>query len=426
MKNKKIIILFIVILLVSNVFTGFIAYNSLLLKTERNVSTSKIENDNSTNESNAIKSGKIVIDKNEYETLKSIEDANKKVAELEKFILDKYYKEFDSKDFEDGMLKGIFNALGDPYSIYMNEEEFSRFLDDTKGTYSGIGVIVTPTDDGLVTVVSPIEDTPAEKAGVLSGDKIIKVGDMDVTSELMDEAVRNMRGKVGGTVHITIYRPSEQKNLEMDIVREDIRLKTVKSRMIGDIGYIRISMFDSLTADDFKKQLEEILNNELVGLIVDLRNNPGGSVSEVIQIADRLLGKQMIVYTKERSGKKNEYKSGFLKVDLPLAILTNSGSASASEILAGAVQDTKSGIIIGEKTFGKGIVQTVFPLDDGSGFKLTTSEYFTPNGRNIHGIGIEPDVKVEMPKNYRDIKEPTDEDDTQLQKAIELLHNNRK
>jgi carboxyl-terminal processing protease len=163
------------------------------------------------------------------------------------------------------------------------------------------------------------------------------------------------------------------------------------------------------------------MENNPKGLVIDLRNNPGGSLTEVVEIADELLGNQMIVYTENRVGQRREFKSGFLKLDIPMTVLVNGGSASASEILAGAIQDSNSGEIIGETTFGKGIVQTVIPLDDGTGFKLTTSQYFTPNGRNIHGIGIEPDVVIEMPESYYDIEEPTDADDVQLQKAIEVL-----
>ncbi len=423
--NKKIIALFVGLLIITNGFTSVVAYNSSLLGKSKN--TSDVSTAVSSENTNAVvPSGKILIDKSEYEALKSVSGLNKKVGELENFILDKYYKEFDRKNFEDGILKGIFESLNDPYSVYMNKEEFDRFLEDTKGMYRGVGIIVRPTDDGMVTVVSPIEDTPAQRAGIESGDKILKVDDMDVTAEVMDEAVRRMRGKVGETVHIEVYRPSIKKNVEFDITREDIRLKTVKSRMIGDVGYIRISMFDSLTSDDFLAQLDVLLKDDPKGLIIDLRNNPGGSVAEVVKVADRLLGKQMIVYTKDRDGKKNEYKSGFLKVDLPLVILTNGGSASASEILSGAVQDTGAGTIVGEKTFGKGIVQTVFPLDDGSGMKLTTSEYFTPNGTNIHGIGITPDVVVKMPESYKEIKNPKDSDDPQLQKAIEIINNKSK
>ncbi len=415
--KKRVVVFVIVALLITNLFTGLVThYTTLLMVGDiSNQQTVAVSN-------NKVKSGQILISKEEYETFKSLEAINSKIAELENFILKNYYKEFDRKDFEDGILKGIFMALGDPYSVYMNDEEFSRFIEDTKGTYSGVGIIVAPKKDGMVTVVSPIEDTPAERAGIRAGDKILKVNDFDVTADVMDEAVRQMRGKAGESVNITIYRPSDKRTLEIPIVREDIRLKTVKSRMIDDIAYIRISTFDSLTSEDFEKQLNELLSKNPKGLVVDLRNNPGGSVAEVVKIADRLLPKQMIVYTEDRDGKKHEYKSGFLSVDMPMAVIANGGSASASEILAGAIQDTGEGVIVGEQTFGKGVVQTVFPLDDNSGFKLTTSEYFTPNGRNIHGIGITPDYVVEMPKEYYDIKNPTDDDDIQLLKAIDVLH----
>ncbi len=422
--KRKIFILGIMLLLLTNSVTMHITKHMILNGDRIIISDAdymeyqalkqKGNGDNS-------KTGKVLVDKDKYETLQSLSAVNSKVEELEDFILDNYYKDFNREDFEEGILKGVFEALGDPYSLYMNKEEFGRFLEDTKGTYSGVGIIVAPKEDGMVTVVSPIEDTPAERAGIHAGDKILKVDDFDVTSDLMDEAVRRMRGKPGEKVYLKIFRPDDMKTLDIPIIRENIRLKTVKSDMKGDIAYIRISTFDALTSKDFKIHLSELLDKKPKGLIIDLRNNPGGSVSEVVKIADILLGKQLIVYTEDRNGHKDEYKSGASKVDLPMVVLTNRGSASASEILAGAIQDTKSGTIIGEQTFGKGVIQTVFPLKDDTGFKLTTSEYFTPNGKNIHGIGITPDIVIEMPKTYYEIENPTDADDVQLQKALNVL-----
>jgi len=434
MFNKKSIIIWgIVLLLLTNGATGAVTYYSTSmsqitsLESEDGITISKEDYDyyqslhSGTKE--AIEVGdKLLISKDEFESMNGDSDTFKKVKELRQFILENYYQDFDEELFIDGILKGLFMSLNDPYSVYMNQEDFSKFTEDNEGVYGGIGIIVAPTEDGMITVIAPIEDTPGERAGLMSGDKIIKVEDKDVNAELMDEAIRMMRGEPGTDVNITIYRESKGDPFDVAITREEIRLKTVKSRMLNDdIGYIRISMFDQITASDFKVQLEEVQKNNPKGLVIDLRNNPGGSLGEVVDIADQLLGSQMVVYTENRAGQRREFKSGFLKVDLPMVILTNGGSASASEILAGAVQDSNSGTIVGETTFGKGIVQTVIPLDDETGFKLTTSQYFTPNGRNIHGIGIEPDVMIEMPESYYDIEEPTDEDDVQLQKAIEVL-----
>ncbi len=435
MFNKKSIIIWgIVLLLLSNAATGVVTYYGMSmsqiasLESGNGVTVSKEDYDYyqslHAGTKDAIEVGdKLLISKDEYNSLNEDKETFAKVIELRKFILENYYQDFDEQEFTDGILKGLFMSLNDPYSVYMGQEEFGKFTEDNEGVYGGIGVIVAPTDDGMITVVAPIEDTPGERAGLKSGDKIIKVEGEDVNAELMDHAVSQMRGEPGTDVNITVYRESKTDPFDVSITREEIRLKTVKSRMLNDdLGYIRISMFDQITATDFKTNLEELQKNNPKGLVIDLRNNPGGSLGEVVDIADQLLGNQMIVYTENRMGQKREFKSGFLKVDLPMVVLTNGGSASASEILAGAVQDSNSGKIVGETTFGKGVVQTVIPLDDGSGFKLTTSQYFTPNGRNIHGIGIEPDVIIEMPESYYDIEEPTDEDDVQLQKAIEILN----
>lgn len=431
--KRTIIIWGIVILLLSNAATGAVVYfgtsmsQMTSLESGNGVTISKEDFEYyqslHAGTKNAIEVGdKLLISKDEYTALNEDKETFGKVIELRKFILENYYQDFDEEKFIDGILKGLFMSLEDPYSVYMDKEEFDRFTEDNEGTYGGIGIIVAPTDDGMITVVSPIEDTPGERAGIKSGDKIIKVEGEDVNAQVMDEAVRKMRGEPGTAVNITIYRESVGDPFDVSITREEIRLKTVKSRMLNDdLGYIRISMFDQITATDFKTNLEALLANSPKGLVIDLRNNPGGSLGEVVDIADQLLGNQMIVYTENRVGQKREFKSGFMKVDLPMVVLVNGGSASASEILAGAIQDSNSGQIIGETTFGKGVVQTVIPLDDGTGFKLTTSQYFTPNGRNIHGIGIEPDVVIEMPESYYDIEEPTDEDDVQLQKAIEVL-----
>ncbi len=287
--------------------------------------------------------------KDEYAALNEDKETFSKVIELRKFILENYYKDFDEEKFIDGILKGLFMSLEDPYSVYMGQEEFERFTESNEGSYGGIGVIVAPTEDGFITVVSPIEDTPGERAGLKSGDRIIKVEGEDVNAELMDEAVRNMRGEPGTSVSITIFRDGVANPIDVSITREEIRLKTVKSRMLNDdLAYIRISMFDQITADDFKTHMDGLLKENPKGLVIDLRNNPGGSLGEVVDIADQLLGNQMIVYTENRVGQKREYKSGFMKVDLPITVLVNGGSASASEILAGAIQDTDSGTIIGE------------------------------------------------------------------------------
>ncbi|MEJ8555081.1 S41 family peptidase [Tepidibacter sp. Z1-5] len=318
-----------------------------------------------------------------------------KLYSLEKVIEDNYYTDVDEGNLVDGSIKGLFEGLNDPYSQYMNKKEFERFMENTEGSFSGIGVIITPGEDGYITVVSPIEDSPGFKAGIKSGDKIIKVNGKDVTAKEMDEAIGMMKGKAGTEVEMTILRDNKDR-IDMKIKRDEIRLKTVKSEVLEDsIGYIRITQFDEKTADEFKTHLKQLQDKGIKGLIIDLRDNPGGLLDKCQEITDELIGEGTIVYTKDRNRKTKYYNSDKNKIDIPLAVLVNKGSASASEILSGAVRDNEAGTLIGTTTFGKGLVQTVRSLNDGSGFKLTVSQYFTPKGEYIHGKGITPDIVVE-------------------------------
>ncbi len=365
---------------------------------------------------------KVFVSEDELTRLKEVDKDFQKILYLKEYIENNYYQSTTETAFEDGILKGLFASLEDPYSEYMTKSEYDSFITHAKGTYGGVGIIVTPGEDGYITVVSPIEDTPGERAGIISGDKIIKVNDEDVTADKLDEAIALMKGKPGTKVDLTLVRKSRNEPFVVTIQREEIRLKTIRSKAMGDnIGYIRITMFDDKTADDFKSHLRELEAQNIKGLVIDLRNNPGGSLRECVEIADELLGKQVIVYTKDREGKEDYLRSDINKVDYPFTILVNNGSASASEILTGAVKDTDSGVIIGTRTFGKGLVQAVRELSDGTGFKLTTSQYFTPKGNYIHGKGIEPNIVVELPEELKEKPEITDEEDLQLQKALEVL-----
>lgn len=365
---------------------------------------------------------RVVISKRSYEYFKDLDKTYGKLTSLKSYIENEYYQPVDKTNFQDGMLKGLFASLGDPYSVYMNKKEFDDLMVHTSGTYGGIGVIMTPGKDGFITVVSPIEDTPGEKSGMKAGDKILKVNGLEVTAEKLDEAVAMIKGEAGSKVNLTVFRPDSDKTFGVDIVRENIRLKTVKSEILKDnIGYLRISMFDEQTAKDFKTHLRRLEKANISGLIIDLRNNPGGLLDQCTEIADELLGKGTIVYTQDRSGKREYLKSGESKVNFPYVLLVNKGSASASEILAGAVKDTKSGELIGTTTFGKGLVQQVKPLNDGSGFKLTTAQYFTPNGIYIHGKGIEPNIIIDIPKDLKEKISISKSEDVQLQKALAVL-----
>ncbi|MBV1817048.1 S41 family peptidase [Anaerosalibacter bizertensis] len=370
---------------------------------------------------------KVIIPKNEYEELSSVYKKYSKVMTIEESIKKNFLKDVKDEKLMDGQLKGMVESLEDPYSTYMTKAEFDDFMEHTKGIYGGIGVIVSPGEDNLITVVSPIEDTPGEKAGLKTGDKIIKIDGKEFTADKMDAAVKLMKGKPGTDVVLTILRKDKDKkaeNLELKIKREEIRLKSVKAQMLEDkIGYIKITSFDDLTYKDFKKEFETLEKDEAKGIILDLRNNPGGLLDVCADIADEFLGEGTIVYTEDKNGEREYLNSDKGKTDLPLVVLVNEGSASASEILAGAIKDTDRGVLVGTKTFGKGIVQRIIKLPDGSGYKLTVSEYFTPNGTNIHGIGIKPNVEVKLPEDIDIIGPENLNKDIQLKKAIEIMEN---
>lgn len=402
MSKKKTVTFTIILVLITNIAT-FIISNLLPIPLNK----------------------KVIIPKNEYEELSEVYKKYSKVMAIEESIKKNFLKDVKDEKLMDGQLKGIFESLEDPYSTYMTKAEFDDFMEHTKGVYGGIGVIVSPGEDNLITVVSPIEDTPGEKAGLKTGDKIIKVDGKEFTADKMDAAVKLMKGKPGTYVNLTILREDKDKkaeNLELKIKREEIRLKSVKAQMLEDkIGYIKITSFDDLTYKDFKKEFEVLEKDGAKGIILDLRNNPGGLLDVCADIADEFLGEGTIVYTEDKNGEREYLNSDKGKTDLSLVVLVNEGSASASEILAGAIKDTDRGVLVGTKTFGKGIVQRIIKLPDGSGYKMTVSEYFTPKGTNIHGIGIKPNVEVKLPEDVDIIGPENLNKDIQLKKAIEIM-----
>lgn len=402
MSKKKTLVFTIALVLVTNIITFAV---STILPTPLNQ--------------------KVMISKTEYNELSSFYNEYSKLMTVEESIKKNFLKEVDENKLIDGQLKGMLQSLDDPYSIYMTKEEFDDFMEHTKGVYGGIGVIVTPGEDNLITVVSPIEDTPGEKAGLKTGDKIIKINGEEFTADRMDAAVKIMKGKPGTDVNLIILREDKEgkkEQIEVNIKREEIRLKSVKASVIdNNIGYIKILSFDDLTYEDFKEELKSLQKQKVKGIVLDLRNNPGGLLDVCAEITDEFLDEGDIVYTETRNGEREYLKSNKKSIDLPLVLLVNEGSASASEILAGAIKDRERGVLVGTKTFGKGIVQRIFKLADGSGYKLTVSEYFTPNGTNIHGIGITPDVIIELPEDVTIIGPENLSEDIQLQKAIEIM-----
>jgi carboxyl-terminal processing protease len=313
-----------------------------------------------------------------------------------------------------GSLKGMVNSLGDPYSVYLDPKMYSELMLETKGSFGGVGIVLGVKEKQL-TVVAPIEGTPAEAAGILSGDLIVKIDSQDTKDMALDEAVGKIRGKEGSTVTLTIRRAGQEPQ-EYKLTRATIVLKSVSGKMLGNgIGYIRLSMFSETTGNDFLLKMNELTGQGMKSLILDLRNNPGGLIGESVKVASLLVPQGPIVSVIGKDGTRETSESQLEKPTMPLVVLINGGSASASEIVAGAIQDTGAGKLIGVKTFGKGSVQRIIPLDKDSAVKITIAEYHTPKDRSIHGKGIEPDILVELPKD-KDAKE-----DPQLDKAIEVL-----
>lgn len=408
MKKSKFIILVVFALVITNISAYFLGKNS----------AKGYQLDFSKNE--AAKDKKQTSDAPQFFDRQTIDTLGAVVNHIKK----NYYKDIDNETLNTGLIKGVVNSLDDPYSEFMTKEELKKFTESTNGKYVGVGLVVSPGKDGYITVVSPIKGSPAYKAGIKSGDRIIKVDGVEYSAETMQDAVNKMRGEEGKTVSITILRDEQkQKKVnEFKIKRETIKLQTVDGRVLeNNIGYIAISEFDKPTYDDFMKELEALKKKGAQKLVLDLRGNPGGLLDVCTKIADVFLDKGTIVYTKYKDGKKDYYYSDEKKEDMPLVVLVNGGSASASEIVSGALKDRKRAKLVGTQTFGKGIVQRLFNLPYETAVKLTISEYFTPNGNNIHKVGITPDVVVELPDNIKGIGPDYLNEDTQLKKALEIL-----
>lgn len=349
-----------------------------------------------------------------------------KFNEARKLLKNNFFRDVDDNTLIEGAIDGMARSLEDPYTVYFSEQQMKDFLEKSRGTYSGIGIYISvDPKDMLITVIAPIEGTPAERAGLLPGDKVVKVDDKDVTGERDEDKVINMiKGIEGTRVKITVYRPSTNKFLDYDMARAKIDIKNIRSEIIdGNIGYIKLVFFDENTATEFATELAKLVKDGIKGLIIDLRDNPGGIYGEVVRICDRILPEGVIVYTEDRSGKREYEYSDKAALDLPIAVIVNEYSASASEILAGALKDHKKAAVIGKKTFGKGLVQDIFPMQDGAGLKVTVSEYFTPSGTSIQGVGVQPDIEVALPEQEenKSVSQITRENDTQLTKAVEIL-----
>ncbi|WP_455539756.1 S41 family peptidase [Terrisporobacter sp.] len=321
-----------------------------------------------------------------------------KLLGLEDVIENDYYKEVSKDNLINGSIKGLFEGLKDPYSQYYTADEFQRLKEQTSGSFVGIGVYIgVNQENDKITIISPIAGSPAAKAGLKSGDVVTKVNGKSVESKTVDEVIKEIKGKKDTDVKLTVERKG--KDLNFDIKRQTIVTKSVSSKVMdNNIGYLKITSFDENTYKEFKENLNELKAKGIKGLVIDLRDNPGGLLDVCVDIADDLIGEGTIVYTKNNSGHKEYYKSDKNELNMPMAVLINGGSASASEILTAALVDNGKAMAVGETSFGKGLVQSVKGLKDGTGYKLTTAQYFTPNGDYINKKGITPKIK-EKDKN---------------------------
>lgn len=361
---------------------------------------------------------RVIISKDNYEDLVKFN----KLFAVRDIIQEEYVDKIDENKLIEGAVQGLAAGVGDPYTAYWDPKEYEANTIQTEGEYAGVGLVVEPKEDRIV-IVSPIEDTPAEKAGIKSGDIIVRVDDKEVSGKDLDGAVSMMRGKPGTSVKITIAKEGTSSLVDINIVRANIVIKSVKGEMLpSNIAYIRISAFQANTAADFSKVLKNLKGNGMKGLIIDLRNNGGGLLDQCVKISDELIGEGTIVYTIDNKGQKQVMNSDKNKVGVPLAILVNGGTASASEIVSGAVKDTNTGTLIGTRTFGKGLVQTIIPMrGDKSAVKVTTARYYTPSGVSIQGKGIDPNIVIDIPESLKNKGELTRQEDNQFNKAVEVI-----
>ena len=340
--------------------------------------------------------------------------------ELLNSLIDRFYiGDVDETDLSEGVYKGYIEGLGDPYSVYYDEEETKQMSESLSGEFGGVGALMSQDrETGVITVLQVYDGSPAQEAGMRDGDTLYKVEGEEVTGEDLSDVVSKVKGEKGTQVTLTVLRADTGDEEELTITRDTIEAQTVSHEMKeNNVGYIRITEFDTVTYEQYKEALEDLEDQGMERLIVDLRSNPGGNLDTVCDILDLMLPEGLIVYTEDKNGEREEYTSDEEnQFDKPLVVMMNGYSASASEIFAGAIQDYGLGQIVGTQSYGKGVVQSVFDLQDGTSVKLTIAEYFTPNGRSIDGEGITPDVEVEYQYD-----ENNPDADNQLEKAMEVV-----
>ena len=348
-----------------------------------------------------------------------------KEEEIYNTIDDYYLNGIDNDKMKDGIYKGMVDSLGDPYTVYYNSEEYKQFTSSSSGTYSGIGVAVSQNvTTGAITIVKTFKKGSGEKEGMKPGDVIYKVEGKKIEGLELSKVVSMIKGEEGTFVKVTVLR--DGKEIEFNLERKKLEVDTVNYRMEErsgkKIGYISVSEFDEVTASQFKNAISELNKEGMEGLVIDLRDNPGGLLDVTCEMLDRMIKKGLLVYTVDKNGKRvDEDATDSDSFDKPVAILVNGNSASASEVFSGAMKDYKAATLVGTRTFGKGIVQSIVPFGDGTAMKVTVSKYYTPNGVNIHGTGIEPDVVVELSKDATKNGKYDRKYDNQLNKALDVV-----
>ena len=394
-KIYRVVMIVILTVVITFMVTTIVMYNKF-----NNLYASDSNTSNSTNTSN------------EYSLVQTLQTFKTMINQL-------YIGDIDEESMLEGAIKGYVEGLGDPYTEYLTKEEMEEFTEETNSEYVGIGVYVgNDTVNNTILVVGVMKSSPAEEAGIQIGDVIEKIDGVAYTGKQLDEATKVLKAEEGTTATLTIRRDNEEK--ELTVVRRKITVQHVASEMLeNNIAYIQIDSFDANVASSFEEQITSLMNNGATGIIIDLRNNGGGIVDEATGIADLFLdkGETILITKSKKENNEEETKSERDPIvkDIPVVILVNEATASASEILAGALKDNYGATIIGKQTYGKGVIQTLYTLTDGSGIKITTEEYYTPNHNQINEVGITPDIEVDITEN----------EDTQLQRAIEELKNNQ-
>lgn len=412
-KKKKYILITVLLLVVTNI-TTFFASGFLQVSVP-------------------IFGGKVAIGRNEYEKYQEVESFSKKFGGINQIfdfaklfsvrdsLYENYYSKLDEDKMVEGAVKGMTSALGDPYTTYMTKDEFSSFTGSLKGTYAGVGIVLATSGDN-VTVDSTLKDSPAKNAGILKNDVIQKINGKAIKASDYANVANMIRGKEGSKVTLTMYREGKG-NFDVTLTRKNLVLESVTSEVVdGNIGYMQISSFDENTGDLFNKAIKDLKSKNVKGIIVDLRENGGGYLDTSVESVSNFIPKgKLVVYTVDKNKKKeSHYSKGGNAIGMPLVLLTDGDTASAAEIFTGAIRDYKLGTVIGDKTFGKGIVQETLQYNDGSALKVTVSKWYTPNGNNCQHNGFNPDIKVEYPKNLQG-KAYDRNSDPQYAKALEVI-----